>query len=266
MIVLNKVKSYFEGYDDIQQDFGWTEFTLEELGLPTAEEILNGVNQITNEIDLQGWRTKHGTNETYKGFGLTHNPTFVDKTENIHHQVFGSKMLSQVYSQQKGIGDHTQIKDTYYDTFGFRKRDKLIDKHLGFFLDRFNFHVCRSRVGFIFGYGEEPNDDRGWHVDEPTSQLLRINIPLQTSDEYVMQYNNKTYTLETGNAYLWNTKIRHRPTIVRKVTTKEPRINVIVGVTPWLKYDKHSDTYNKNEYFGKPIKEIVDEKLFVKGV
>ena len=81
MIVLNKVKSYFEGYDDIQHDFGWTEFTLKELGLPTAEEILNGVNQITNVIDLQGWRTKHGINETYKGFGLTYNPTFVDKTE-----------------------------------------------------------------------------------------------------------------------------------------------------------------------------------------
>ena len=46
---------------------------------------------------------------------------------------------------------------------------------------------------------------------------------------------------------------------------KEPRINVVLGLTPWLNYDTTTDKYTKNEYFGTPIKEIVEQKLFVKG-
>ena len=95
--------------------------------------------------------------------------------------------------------------------------------------------------------------------------LLRVNIPLQTSDEYVMQWKDNTYKLEVGKAYLWNTRIKHRPTITRKVETKEPRINLVIGLTPWLTYDPEMDKYSKNELFGKSIKEIVENKLFVKG-
>jgi len=35
-------------------------------------------------------------------------------------------------------------------------------------------------------------------------------------------------------------------------------------LTPWLNYEKESDKYTKNKYFGKPISEIVNERLFVK--
>ena len=263
-MIINEVKKFFKNTDERQNDFGWYEFTLEELGLPSTNKILEGVKKIEQEVELQGWRTKHGVNKIYKGFGITYNPTFFDKTENIYHQVWGSRLLDQYYGLEKGAGDHTQIKDTYHDTFGFRKIDDVIQKHLGFFLNRFNFHISRSRVAYIFGYGEEPKKEGGWHVDEPTSQLLRINIPIQTSDEYVMQWDDKTYQLELGKAYLWNTKKPHRPTIIKKVETKEPRINIVMGLTPWLEYDNITDTYLKGKYFGKPIKEIVEEKLFVK--
>ena len=56
----------------------------------------------------------------------------------------------------------------------------------------------------------------------------------------------------------------HRPAITKKVKTKQPRINVVIGLTPWLDYDKKKDIYKKNKYFGKPISEIVNERLFVK--
>ena len=247
-----------------QDDFGWNEFTLEELNLPSTDKILEGVKKIESEIGLFAWRTKDFVLQKYKGFGLTYNPTFFDKNESRYSQVFGSPYVKQYYGLERGAGEHTQLKDTYHDTFGFRKIDETIQKHLGFFLDRFNFHISRSRVAYAFAYGEEPNEDKGWHVDEPTTQLLRVNIPIQTSDEYVIQLNNKTYHLELGKAYLWNTRIPHRPTIIKKVVTKEPRINIVMGLTPWLKYDSLTDTYSKNEYFGKPIKEIVKEKLFVK--
>ena len=255
---------FFEGEDKTQESFGWTEFTLEELNLPPVSKILEGVKKIESEVGLQGWRTKGWVSENYKGFGITHNPTFFDKNENVHHQVLGSDLSVDYYSQDKGFGDHKQRKNTYYDTYGFRKIHPIIQKHLGFFLDRFNFHISRSRVAYIFGYGLEPNTDRGWHVDEATCKLLRVNIPLQTSDEYVMQWNNKTYKQELGKVYLWNTQKEHRPTMIKKVETKEPRINIVIGLVPWLDYNEETDSYSKNKYFGKPISEIVNEKLFVK--
>jgi hypothetical protein len=247
-------------FDDKVEDLGWYEFTLEELGLPPAEEILKGVKKIEEEIGLVGWRTKDNVNENYKGFGLTYNPTF-HTDENIHHQVFGSKLSTQTFAQDGQ--EHEQLENTYYDTFGFRKRTPEVDKHLGFFLDRFNFHVSRSRVGYVFGYGLEPND-KGWHIDEPPQMLLRVNIPLQTSDEYVLEYNDKKYHLEVGKAYVWNTRVKHRPTIIKKVETRRPRINIVIGLTPWLTYVSEKDKYIQNEYFGKSIKEIVENKLFRK--
>jgi len=263
-MIVNEVKKFFKNTDERQNNFGWYEFTLEELGLPSANKILDGVKSIERKVNLQGWRTKHGVNEAYKGFGLTYNPTFFEKSENIYHQGFGSKLLNQVYGLQKDSGDFKQLKDTYHDTFGFRKIDDVIQKYLGFFLDKFNFHISRSRVAYFFGHKQTPNENTGWHVDEPTCQLLRVNIPLQTSKEYVIQWNNKTYILETGKAYLWNTRVEHRATIISKPEKEEPRINVVMGLTPWLNYDKNTDTYTKSKYFGKPIKEIVEEKLFVK--
>jgi hypothetical protein len=263
-MVINEVKKFFKNTDERQNNFGWYEFTLEELGLPSAEHILEGIKKIEQKVNLQGWRTKHGTNNIYKGFGLTYNPTFFDKSENIHHQVFGSKLLNQVYGLQKDTGDFKQLKDTYHDTFGFRKIDDVIQKHLGFFLDKFNFHISRSRVAYIFGHNQPITTDSGWHIDEPTCQLLRVNIPLQTSDEYAIQWNNKTYVLETGKVYLWNTRVEHRAAIIKKPEMQKPRINIVMGLTPWLDYNKDTDTYSKGKYFGKPIKEIVEEKLFVK--
>ena len=265
-MIYNEIKNLFKDTDDKQEDFGWYEFTLEDLGLPSADKILEGVKKIESKIGLFPWVTKHQIIERYKGFGLTYNPNFIDEKQSRYSQVWGSKLTDQYYGLERGAGDHTQLKNSYHDTFGFCKIDETIQEHLGFFLDRFNFPISRSRVAYIFGYGQEPNADGGWHVDEPTCQLLRVNIPLQTSDEYVMEWSDKIYKLEVGKAYLWNTRMSHRPTIIKKVKTKEPRINIVLGLTPWLDFNHNTCEYTPNKLFGKPINEIVKEKLFIKGV
>ena len=257
----NDVRKLFNNVDEKQEDFDWIEYDLEELGLPSVNQILDGVKKIESKVGLHSWRGKTRP-QHYKGFGLTYNPDFKDKTSNRYNQVWGSDLLDQYYGAEKGSYTKDK-KNTYYDTFGFRKVDKVIQEHLGFLIDKFNFHMARSRVAYIFGYGQEPND-RGWHVDEPTCKLLRVNIPIQTSDEYIMETKNKSYKLELGKVYLWNTMLPHRPAIIKKVETKQPRINVVIGLTPWLEYDNKKDIYTKNKYFGKPISEIVNERLFVK--
>ena len=55
--MINEVKSYFKKVDEKQEDFGWNEYTLEELGLPTADKILEGVKKIESIVGLTSWRT-----------------------------------------------------------------------------------------------------------------------------------------------------------------------------------------------------------------
>ena len=93
--MINEVKSYFKKVDERQEEFSWNEYTLEELGLPTADQILTGVKKIESIVGLTGWRTKHQTHQKYKGFGLTYNPTFFDKSESRYSQVWGSSLLDQ---------------------------------------------------------------------------------------------------------------------------------------------------------------------------
>ena len=57
-MIYNEVKNLFKGTDDKQSDFGWNEFSLEELGLPSADKILEGVKIIESKIGLFPWVTK----------------------------------------------------------------------------------------------------------------------------------------------------------------------------------------------------------------
>ena len=47
-----------------------------------------------------------------------------------------------------------------------------------------------------------------------------------------------------------NTRLPHRPIIVKKVESLQPRINIVLGISPLkLNYDKENDSFSKNEYF-----------------
>ena len=50
---------------------------------------------------------------------------------------------------------------------------------------------------------EKHHTDKGWHLDEPINEVLFIKYGLQTSDEYAIEVENKTYILEVqGKVYL----------------------------------------------------------------
>ena len=87
-MIYNEALKFFENTDELQSNFDWHEFTLEELNLPSVSEILEGVKAIEKKVHLQAWRTKHFTSNTYKGFGLTYNPTFFEKSEKVKNFVF----------------------------------------------------------------------------------------------------------------------------------------------------------------------------------
>jgi hypothetical protein len=71
-------------------NFLFNEFTLNELGLPPADEMLSAVMAIKDKVGLRGWVTNGEESTTYRGFSLTYNPDFNDTTTSVHHQTWGS--------------------------------------------------------------------------------------------------------------------------------------------------------------------------------
>lgn len=267
-------KAFGENPNDSLKDFSFYEYSLSDLGLPTAESLLESVRSIQKEVGLRGWRQNSQESKNYKGFSLTYNPQFYIQDESIYHQTWGSNYLTQSYSRNLDIGSHNQTKDTYYDTYSFRKIPPIIDQHLGSFFKKFRFSLLRSRVAFHIMTGKNPQIDSPWHIDEYPYQLLRINIPLTTSEEYVLdisgqdEYSNfleiKNKHLEVGKLYIWNTRIPHRVTIKSPCQNPEPRIHMVLGFSPWIDYVDKDDSYIYNQFHGVPMTEIVNKKLFLK--
>lgn len=259
----------------ILKDFKFHEFDLTDLGLPSPEELLNSVIELRQSIKLQGWKKQNWESPYYKGFSLTSNPDFFDKTASVFHQTWGSELLTQHFSRKLDTGLHEETKNTYYDSYAFRHVPDIIKEKLGYLINSFSFPILRSRVAYQFGFGKGETKVNDWHIDEPPFQILRINIPLQTSEEHVidivgddgfgnsLEIMNKH--LEVGKLYMWNTRIPHRISFNKLCKNKLPRIHIVLGLSPWFDYDQYQDQFSKNDHWGKPIKEIIDSRCFIKG-
>ena len=252
------------------QDFVFKEFTLDELGLPTANNLLSATLAIRDKVGLQGWITDGVESTNYKGFSLTYNPDFHDSTTSVYHQTWGSKFLKQGFGRVNGIGDFSSVRNTYYDTYAFRKIPEVVEEHLGNLFSHFCCPLLRSRAAF-FTPTLVPRLLDGWHVDEPPTHMFRMNIPLQTSEEHVLEINGSdeygneiimTKHLEVGKAYIWNTRIPHRVTIKKQCPTE--RIHLVLGFGTWVEYNRDNDTFSNSTLHGLPLKTIVEEKMFLK--
>lgn len=271
---IEKLGGFGMNYQNSLKGMGFYEFSLEELNLPSAEVLLEAVNKIKNLVGLQGWMSNGEESERYKGFSLTYNPEFLDTTASIYHQSFGSKLLSQKFGRIKGKGNLTESKNTYYDSFSFRYIPPIINDHLECLLQNFRLSLLRSRAAWFYGLGLGEQKDENWHVDEQPTFVLRLNIPLQTSKEHVIdivgkdEYGNELNIvnkhLEVGKAYMWNTRIPHRITFKELCKNPSPRIHLVLGFCPWFDFDKLSDSFKQNHLWGKDIDEIVKNKLFLK--
>ena len=254
------------------QDFLFKEFTLDELGLPSADQLLAATLAIKNKVGLQCWRNNGVENTTYKGFSLTYNPDFYDSNASIYHQTWGALQLKQNFGRQHGIADSLPIKNTYYDTYAFRKTPDIVETHLSSLFSRFSCPLLRSRAAFL-KLNNVVNKKEGWHVDEPPTHMFRVNIPLQTSKEHVLEINGSdeygnalvmTKHLEVGKVYMWNTRIPHRVTVTKPCVTE--RIHLVLGLGTWVDYDPIADTFSKSKLHGIPLKTIVDQRLFLKNI
>ena len=208
---------------------------------------------------------------SYGGLGLTYNPNHVDgDNSNVHEQVQGNhnpgtKGVANPYSAYSNINMPTIKRNTHYDTFGFATRTPAsYHKTLGTFLDSFKCTMVRTAIRIIYAEQEGPvGDDKyagvTWHKDEPMTTNLRINIPLITHPDYVLeQEGSDPLHLEAGHAYSWDTNTLHRA--YAKTRTAPPRIHLMLGISPWWHYNEANKVWSTNKFAGAkhPMDMLVD--------
>lgn len=259
-------------YKKYMHDFLFYEFTLQELGLPSAELMLKNVLNLQNEVGLYNWITQNFEFDDYKGFSLTYNKDYIGD-QGPFNQTIGSKIMNQVYGLRGEKKKPAIIKDTYYDTFGFKNIHPVVSKYFNCLFEQLNCGLSRSRVSYFYPHKTKLPDTSGIHIDELPLYLLRLNIPLKTNSNHILKvegkdrYDNKLSLekhLEVGKAYIWNTIIPHQITVKEETTDTEPRIHLVIGLTPWLNYNELNDEWHFNSNYKKSLKDIVQNKLFVK--
>lgn len=257
----------------IMEDFGFYEFSLEELGFPSANSLLEKTLWLEKNIGLKGWKSNHSQDFRYKGFSLTYNPEFIGDEKSIYHQTWGSNLLTQSYNRHVDLGMHVNTKDTYYDSYGFRHVPMMIREAYSDLLDKIGMSLVRSRTAYQYADLHNLSNEKSWHTDEYPYQVLRINIPLQTEDCYVIDIqgddllgnniNLQNKHLEVGKAYIWNTKIPHKIYLNNSPKTDKPRIHMVLGLSPYFDYIKDSDAFVKNKFYGTKMKTLIENKSFL---
>ena len=262
---------------DLIGNFTAHEFTLEELGLPTAEEIYKAVKEIEAEVGLIGFCTKGTEHKFYQGISLTYNPNYIGSHTSEYHQTLGDKQMygsvdyaqNLIYSPDMYVGINS-----YYDSYGYNQIHPFIyDKLKGVF-DKLQGAIVRSRVAYLYSKDLDLNyPDLFWHKDEPAWEMFRLVIPLKTTANFVIEINGKDdagknelynyqFTPKIGKLYLWNNFMLHRQCALENKEEDDPRIYMIIGLSPW--FDMIDGKFVPNENWGWPVETIVKNQFFIK--
>ncbi len=228
------------------------EFDLEKLN----RELIEAKHQVgTFSFKYSGRTTDF---ESYQSTALTWNPEAIDRlSDNPHQSALGSTKYNNGNSQF--YENYGADKNTYGDTYSFNKRTPISETgRLKTFLDTFKRSLIRSRISIIKAQSPESLELKYlWHQDESVFINLRVNVPTQSNDNYVIQFLEENpgaeaqiseFTLEPGKAYVYNTQKFHRPYC--KNLNDTDRINIICGVSPWFDYNQETNQWVSNEFYG----------------
>lgn len=206
-----------------------------------------------NKYGSYGWLSAQGRarNSSYQSLSLTHNPNINDSAVNEFNCTLGSSFINNnsfFYGNlQTFILLRGRLKNSYYDSYGFNEPNSIILNYFQDFHSHFKRTMIRSRLSIIRSNAiDSKNPDYLLHKDEPVYENVRINIPITTSPNHYLQYNNTDINLRLEHAYTWDTNQPHR---VHGVDSAD-RINLVLGFSPWFDYVPEEQIWISNEYYG----------------
>jgi hypothetical protein len=213
---------------------------------------------------LHGWLSSEGrATDGYLSLSLTHNPDLSDPgITDVHQSTLGTSVNRQSEFYYGSTARFRGLKNTYFDTYGFRVPTPAARVGaLGEFLSQCRLSLVRSRLSVLYGDEGVAPFETGWHRDESVFENLRINIPLETVSSYKLQIEHaadepredsktlSTHHLAAGSAYTFDTHTPHR--VFASARSKVRRVHLVLGFSPWLRYDAREEVWEPNEFFGR---------------
>ncbi|MGZ3787076.1 MAG: hypothetical protein ACXVLQ_01060 [Bacteriovorax sp.] len=268
--LLDQIKK-FSDFDSANYRKAKIHFDLEKL----KQSALDGVDKFgLHQFQYGGHSVSN--DGPYLSSSLTYNPSAYDKiSSDPHLATLGSTTLkwnsASHYDDIEGDNGNRLYRNSYHDTYAFCERTPFSKyEDLDLFLNSFDRTLIRSRVSSIIAKKEESRKfGFGWHNDELVFINLRINVPIQTSPNYVIQIikNEKSdvldmdeFSMEIGSAYVYDTSKNHRP-FCKKFDSID-RLHMICGVSPWFDFDQKTQCWISNEFYG----EVHPFEMFSKGL
>jgi hypothetical protein len=240
------------------------------LAFTLPKDLFEGLREAAEEavarFGVHGWLSSEGRkdDDAYLSLSLTHNPDLQDPgIEDVHQSTLGTSVNPVNEFYYGAVQRFRKLKNTYFDTYGFRLRTPAAEVGaLGEFLSQCGLSLVRSRLSVLRGKEEACGDFRfGWHRDEPVYENLRINIPLRSDRSYRLQLESKLdkpdsssptmsdHYLAPGKAYTFDTNRPHR--VYPKAACELDRIHLVLGFSPWFRYDREADAWQPNEFYGR---------------
>lgn len=234
------------------------------------DSLRTDVLNILKLNEPKGWLTAGGRSKPYTGLSLVYNPNLQEDIDPLY-QTLGTAYNTKDEFFWKTTSKVPHLKNSYFDTYSFRKISPVITGTMLDLINQFNVPLVRSRIGIVDANETalDEVDKQGWHKDEPVFENLRINIPITTDEDCLFQIEgNEPVHLPYGNMYTWDTFIPHR--VFANKVKPATRIHIVLGFSPWFNYNQEDDSWSTNEFFGKkhPIDMLVDGDLcsLIKGI
>jgi len=247
---ISKTARYQEAIDDIENQNNFDDL----VDIPHSlniNDITTMTKQVIDEFGVKGWQTTKGESKSYGGLSLVYNPDLSDDID-PNQNTLGTRKNNPAQFFYDSTEKFNSVRNTYFDSYGFRKLSPCVStSSLNDFISDFDLSLTRSRIAVLdASYYDKTGEDFLWHRDETVFENVRINIPIETDENFMFQIENKSSIhLRVGKIYTWNTNIPHRVYSTMKTNTK--RIHIVLGFSPWVDYHEDEDAFIINEFFGK---------------
>lgn len=251
--------------DWIKSQLPWREARNDIISSSENSNILNFVYKFKGDLDglkksvdaaidkygFFGWKTSEGDEDAYGGYSITYNPNLQYEDQDIHQHTLGTKLNTPNDFYAGSSNNHKLVKNSYLDGMAFTELTPAAKiGYMGEFLEELsqNITITRSRLGIV--KGSRISTNFRYHVDAEVFELMRLNIPVRANKYFGFQFESQqAYILEEGRAYTWQTYAPHRVFCYKE--NDIDRSNMVIGLSPWLTYNKEERYWYTNKFFGK---------------